>query len=131
VFDTFQIPYSALERAHETVITAVAQVGAGTIIRGGVARGAPEEGGLGQRDRWALWEQAKLEELLTPGESRSAFLLRFTLTHPDLHTTIAGTMNPNHLAENLRVAETGPLPPDVYAEAKRRLAAVSEQPADG
>jgi aryl-alcohol dehydrogenase-like predicted oxidoreductase len=128
VFDTFQIPYSALERAHETVITAAAQAGAGTIIRGGVARGAPEEGGLGRRDRWAIWEQAKLDELLAPGESRSAFLLRFTLTHPDLHTTIVGTMDPDHLAENLRVAATGPLPPDLYAEAKRRLEAVGEKP---
>jgi aryl-alcohol dehydrogenase-like predicted oxidoreductase len=129
VFDTFQIPYSALERAHEMVITAAAQAGAGTIIRGGVARGAPEEGGLGQRDRWARWEQAKLDELLAPGESRSSFLLRYTLTHPDMHTTIVGTLNPEHLADNLQVAATGPLPQDVYAEAKRRLAAVGEQPA--
>lgn len=131
VFDTFQIPYSALERAHETVITAAARAGAGTIIRGGVARGAPEEGGLGQHDRWARWEQAKLDELLAPGESRSAFLLRFTLTHPDMHTTIVGTLNPDHLAENLRVAASGPLPQDVYAEAKRRLATIGEQPAAG
>jgi len=129
VFDTFQIPYSALERAHETAITAAAQAGAGTIIRGGVARGAPEEGGLGQRDRWARWEQARLDELLAPGESRSAFLLRYTLSHPDMHTTIVGTLNPEHLADNLRVAATGPLPQDVYAEAKRRLAAIGEQPA--
>jgi len=131
VFDTFQIPYSALERTHETVITAAAEAGAGTIIRGGVARGAPEEGGLGQRERWARWEQAKLDELLAPGESRSAFLLRFTLTHPDMRTTIVGTLNPDHLAENLRVAATGPLPQNVYAEAKRRLAAIGEQPAAG
>jgi aryl-alcohol dehydrogenase-like predicted oxidoreductase len=110
------------------VITAAAQAGAGTIIRGGVARGAPEEGGLGQRDRWAIWEQAKLDDLLAPGESRSAFLLRFALTHPDLHTTIVGTMNPDHLAENLRVAAAGPLPTDLYAEAKRRLEAVGEKP---
>jgi aryl-alcohol dehydrogenase-like predicted oxidoreductase len=129
VFDTFQIPYSALERAHETMITAAAQAGAGTIIRGGVARGAPEEGGLGNRDRWARWEQVKLDELLAPGESRSAFLLRYTLSHPDMHTTIVGTLNPEHLADNLRVAATGPLPQDVYSEAKRRLAAIGEQPA--
>ncbi|MBI3625739.1 MAG: aldo/keto reductase, partial [Candidatus Rokubacteria bacterium] len=131
VFDTFQIPYSALERAHEKVITAVAKAGAGTIIRGGVARGAPEEAGLGQHDRWAIWEKAGLDELRAPGESRTAFLLRFTLSHPDLHTTIVGTMNPDHLAQNLRAAEAGPVPPDVYAEAKRRLDALGEKPADG
>lgn len=141
VFDTFQIPYSGLERAHDKVITAAARAGAGTIIRGGVARGAPEAAslrrrirarlGLGQGDRWAIWEKAKLDELRAPGESRTAFLLRFTLSHPDLHTTIVGTMNPDHLAQNLRAAETGSLPPDVYAEAKRRLDAAGETPAGG
>jgi aryl-alcohol dehydrogenase-like predicted oxidoreductase len=129
VFDTFQIPYSALERAHETAITAAAQSGAGTIIRGGVARGAPEEAGLGNRDRWANWERAGLDELRAPGESHTAFLLRFTLSHPDMHTTIVGTMNPEHLAENLRAADAGPLSPDIYAEAKRRLDAAGEKPA--
>lgn len=126
VFDTFQIPYSALERAQEQVITAAAQAGAGTIIRGGVARGAPEEAGLGQRDRWATWEKARLDELRAPGEGRTAFLLRFTLSHPDVQTTIVGTMKPEHLAENVRAALAGPLPADVYAEARRRLEAVGE-----
>ena len=94
-----------------------------------MARGAPEEAGLGNRDRWANWEQAGLDELRAPGESRTAFLLRFTLSHPDMHTTIVGTMNPNHLAENLRAAEAGSLLADVYAEAKRRLDAAGEKPA--
>src|SRR5918912_783177 len=31
VFDTFQIPYSALERAHEALITAAAQAGGGAL----------------------------------------------------------------------------------------------------
>src|SRR5262249_32841973 len=70
VFDTYQIPYSALEHTHEAVISAAAQSGAGTIIRGGVARGAPEDAGLGNRDRWASLERAGLDELRAPGESR-------------------------------------------------------------
>ena len=37
VFEVFQIPYSALEREHEQLITDAAKAGAGTIIRGGVA----------------------------------------------------------------------------------------------
>ncbi len=140
VFDTFQIPYSGLERAHEQLITVAAKAEAGTIIRGGVARGAPEGAGLrrwirvrlglGERTRWSIWEKARLDELRGPGEGRTAFLLRFTLSHPDLHTTIVGTMNPDHLAQNLRAVEAGPLAPDVYAAAKRRLDAVGEKPAD-
>ncbi|MBX3082805.1 MAG: aldo/keto reductase [Anaerolineae bacterium] len=127
VFDAFQIPYSALERRHEDLITKAAEAGAGIIIRGGVARGEPGSG-LGGEDRWAKFEQAKLDELLDAGESRTGFLLRFTLSHPHCHTTIVGTMNPAHLDENLAIAAKGPLSADVYAEAKKRLDAVGEKP---
>lgn len=120
-FDVFQIPYSALERDHENSIIKAAQAEAGTIIRGGVGRGEPGVG-LGDTNRWAAWEKAKLDELLDEGESRTAFLLRFTLSHPGMSTTIVGTKNPDHLAENMRIAEKGDLPTEVYVEAKRRLA---------
>jgi aryl-alcohol dehydrogenase-like predicted oxidoreductase len=39
VFDIFQIPYSAFEREHEEIITKAAGRYAGTVIRGGAARG--------------------------------------------------------------------------------------------
>jgi aryl-alcohol dehydrogenase-like predicted oxidoreductase len=128
VFASFQIPYSALERDHEDWITRSAQAGIGTIIRGGVARG--EVGvGQGREDRWARFEEARLDELLAPGETRTAFLLRFTLSHPHMHTTIVGTLHPEHLADNIAAAQAGPLPADVYAEAKKRLTAVGVKPA--
>jgi aryl-alcohol dehydrogenase-like predicted oxidoreductase len=130
VFTSFQIPYSALERQHENVIAAAAKSGAGVIVRGGVARGAPEEAGLGNKDRWSLWEKAKLDELLAPGEGRTGFLLRFTISHPDMDTTIVGTLIPEHLQDNLKAANAGVLPADVYAEAKRRLTAAGEKPAE-
>lgn len=121
VFDAFQIPYSALERTHEAAISAAARAGAGTIIRGGVARGEPGAG-LGAQERWDAWEKAKMDELLEPGESRTSFILRFTLSHPDMDTTIVGTKNPAHLKENLAAAANGALKPEVYEEAKKRLA---------
>jgi len=127
VFETFQVPYSALERRHENLITRAHEAGAGTIIRGGVARGEPGQG-LGNAERWATWEKAGLDELLSPGESRTQWLLRFILSHPGIDTTIVGTKNPEHLRENVQAAERGPLPADVYAEAKRRLDAVGERP---
>ena len=55
--------------------------------------------------------------------SRLEFMLRFTLSHPELSTTIVGTSSLDHLAGNLAVAAQGPLPADVYAEARRRLQA--------
>ncbi len=128
VFDAFQIPYSALERRHEEWISRASETGAGIIIRGGVARGAPDDAGLGAIDRWAVWEKASLDELRSPGESRTAFLLRYTLSHPGLDTTIVGTLQPEHLQQNIEQAMAGPLSPDIYAEAKRRLSAAGEEP---
>jgi aryl-alcohol dehydrogenase-like predicted oxidoreductase len=132
-FDAFQIPYSALQRDHEDVITKASDAGMGIIIRGGVARGAPEdwEGrhyymvpNDTMRD---LWDTAKLDELLD-GMSRTAFMLRFTLSHPALDTTIVGTSSVDHLRDNLVTAADGPLPADVINEAKTRLAAAGAQP---
>ena len=133
IFDAFQIPYSALQRDHEEVITRASAAGAGIIVRGGVARGAPEDwegrhyymvAGETMRD---YWETAKLDELLD-GMSRTAFMLRFTLSHPDLDTTIVGTGSTAHLTDNLAAAARGPLPEDLLAEAKQRLAAAGARP---
>jgi aryl-alcohol dehydrogenase-like predicted oxidoreductase len=126
VFDVFQIPYSAMEREHETIIAEASAAGSGIIIRGGAAKGAPSEGkqsGL----QWERWRQAKLDDLLgdmTPME----FILRFTFTNPDLDTTIVGTANPAHLKTNVDVLLKGPLPAELYTEAKRRLAAAGSAP---
>jgi aryl-alcohol dehydrogenase-like predicted oxidoreductase len=129
IFDVFQIPYSAVQREHETLISTAASKGAGTVIRGGVAKGALSDDkqdasprGLTPGDVQDAWQRAKLDDLLD-GSSRSEFVLRFTLSHPDVHTTIVGTVDPGHLATNLAAAREGPLPADVYAEAKRRLSA--------
>ena len=67
-------------------------------------------------------EHAKLDELLE-GRSATEFLLRFTITNPDVHTTIVGTLNPAHLHENIAAVFQGPLPATVYHEAKHRLTA--------
>jgi aryl-alcohol dehydrogenase-like predicted oxidoreductase len=115
------------------VISDAADAGSGIIIRGGVARGAPEVDDAtlerypefwrpmveARRDRWA---DADLDDLLD-GMTRMEFMLRFTLSHPDLHTTIVGTANLEHLADNVAAARRGPLPADVYETAKSRLAA--------
>jgi aryl-alcohol dehydrogenase-like predicted oxidoreductase len=128
VFDTFQVPYSALEREHEDWINESGKAGIGVIVRGGVAKGEPGMG-LGRTDRWEKFESAKLDELRDPGESRTSFLLRYTLTHPHTDTIIVGTLHPAHLTENIEAIAHGPLLPAVYTETKRRLAAVGVVPA--
>jgi aryl-alcohol dehydrogenase-like predicted oxidoreductase len=130
VFDEFQIPYSAVQRDCEDLITEAAAKGAGTLIRGGAARGAAaedknwavgplsQEKGLGQRN----WDDSGIDGLLEQaGMGAHEFMLRFTLSHPALTTTIVGTSNPAHLAGNIALAEKGPLPADLYEQAKKVL----------
>ncbi|MBN1249820.1 MAG: aldo/keto reductase [Anaerolineae bacterium] len=119
-FDTFQIPYSALEPEHHDVITRAAEAGMGIIIRGGIAKGGPESD-VARADRVNLWEAAGLNELLPEGMSPAEMILRYTLTHPHCHTTIVGTLNPEHLAENVAAAMRGPLEPDLYVEIQHRV----------
>jgi aryl-alcohol dehydrogenase-like predicted oxidoreductase len=126
VFDVFQIPYSAVQREHEAVISAAAEVGAGIVIRGGAAKGAPAEGKQ-SGVQWERWQQAHLDDLLA-GMTPMEFILRFTFTHPDMDTNIVGTISPAHLQDNINVLLQGPLPPDLYAETKRRLATAGAAP---
>ena len=126
VFDVFQIPYSAVEREHEAVITAAAGAGAGIVIRGGAAKGAPSGGGQAGT-QWDRWQKARLDDLLQ-GMTPMEFILRFTFTHPDMDTNIVGTISPAHLQDNINALLHGPLPPELYAEAKRRLAAAGSAP---
>jgi aryl-alcohol dehydrogenase-like predicted oxidoreductase len=128
VFDVFQIPYSAVQREHEDLITAAAEAGAGTLIRGGAARGAPAQDkawrqgplGLPAGEGQRRWTDAGADDLLD-GLSPIEFTLRFTLSHPGLSTTIVGTSNPEHLRANLEMAQQGPLPAGQYARAKETL----------
>ena len=126
IFDVFQVPYSAVEREHEDAISRAAEAGAGIVIRGGAAKGAPsteKQTGL----QWDRWKRAQLDDLLD-GMTSVEFVLRFTFSHPHMHTTIVGTVNPAHLQANLVALEKGPLPSDVYVEAKRRLGAAGLMP---
>jgi aryl-alcohol dehydrogenase-like predicted oxidoreductase len=124
VFDTFQIPYSCLAREHHRWITKAAEAGAGIIIRGGIAHGGPDA----EIQRPALndiWSRAQLDDLLTDGMQRAELILRYTLSHPHCHTSIVGTCNVDHLADNVASASKGPLPSDLYEAVTTRVAAAT------
>jgi aryl-alcohol dehydrogenase-like predicted oxidoreductase len=113
-FEAIQVWYSAVIRYSEHAISKAAAKGWGTIIRGVVRQPYDvtlEEG----------FERANLDELRAPGESRIRFLIRFAISHPDLHTAIIGTQSLGHLAENVAAVESGPLADDVLVEARQRL----------
>ena len=95
-FEAFQIPYSLLERRQKPHNRGDQGRAGHDRPRWGQAA-SPE--GLGSQESWALWQRAKLDELLTDGESRTTWLLRFTLSHPAIDTIIPGTLNPNTCRE--------------------------------
>ena len=68
-------------------------------------------------------DYGRSEELI--GMSRMEFVLRFTLSHPGLSSTIVGTSKIAHLRSNVAIAEKGPLPADLYEEARGRLGVTS------
>jgi aryl-alcohol dehydrogenase-like predicted oxidoreductase len=131
VFDVFQIPYSLVEREHEELIHQAAQTGAGIVIRGGVARGLiikdesviegyPEFQRASFQARRRAWRETEVDDLLD-GMTPMEFMLRFTLSNPDMSTTIVGTANPDHLKANVEAATRGPLPGDLYDAARARF----------
>jgi len=131
VFDVIQTPYSLVERDHEELMHQAALNNIGVIIRGGVARGVMVKDAAlindypaflqpGFRARRQLWQQTRVEDLLQ-GMTVMEFMLRFTLSNPDMNTTIVGTANPEHLLANVKVAARGALPTDIYAEACQRF----------
>jgi len=104
--DHTRLRCSALQLEHEAAIAQAARAGAGVVIRGGVARGEPGAG-QGSTDVWQYWKQANMGKLLE-GVSTTEFMLRFTLSNPDVHTAIVGTLNPAHLQENIAAVRKGP-----------------------
>lgn len=121
-FAAIQVWYSALERASENAMSEAAKRGKGMIIRGVVRTIEP------YASLTDFVEQVGLNDLRADGESAAQFLLRFAIAHPALHTTIIGTKSLDHLADNSKAVEAGPLPADVLAEAQRRLAAAGIAP---
>jgi aryl-alcohol dehydrogenase-like predicted oxidoreductase len=128
VFDVFQVPYSVVQREHEALIARARALGAGTVIRGGTARGnasaennwrrgvVDQAEGEGRR----RWEASIIEQVLQ-GMPAMEFVLRFTISDLAVCTTIVGTSNPEHMRANVSVAAKGPLPAALYDEAKRRF----------
>lgn len=102
-----------------------AKNGAGIVIRGGAAKGGP---GKEEGDFWQTWQRVGLDDLIGGEMERMEFILRFTYTNPDLDTTIVGTINPDHLQHNIDALLKGPLPDDLYQEAKRRLTLAGSMP---
>jgi aryl-alcohol dehydrogenase-like predicted oxidoreductase len=151
VFAIFQIPYSGTEREHEAIIDEAAAAGAGIVIRGGMSTGvlaaddasakdgpnlsASPQARAGAQGFWFVdkderrsrLERADVSDLLDTDMSMSEFMLRFTISHPNVHTTIVGTTNIGHLWSNVEAVKAGSLPAEIYEEAKRQYTVPADE----
>ena len=85
-----------LKRDHEEWIARAGEAGVGIVIRDGVAQGEPGSG-RGSAERSEAFERAGLDVLRQASETRSAFVLRYTLSHPHAHTIIVGITRSEHV----------------------------------
>jgi len=69
-----------------------------------------------------------VDEVLSDCESPTAFLLRGTIPHPQMHPTIVATRDLRPLAETLRSVEAGPLAGDVNGTPMGRRSGVYMRP---
>ena len=103
--DVLQLPYSAFDREHETVLAGAAAAGIGTIVRsGGSVRGRNSRNPR-VREAWRAVSQGGLFADMSPSELN----IRFTAGHPDVHTLIVGSANPAHVRENVASLLKGPM----------------------
>ena len=128
--DVFQVGYQPMQRESEEWIARLGDDGRGIIIRSRAAKGQPHyEGTLAYTQgriasgpgTWVNFEKAGLDELRDDGDSRVAFMLRYTISLPQAHTVVVGTQSLDHMQENVSAVQRGPLSPDTLKEANRRL----------
>jgi aryl-alcohol dehydrogenase-like predicted oxidoreductase len=112
--ESIQLVYGCMTRLSENVI----QKAHDDYNIGIVARGAIRNYVHIYAERF---EVARLSELFEKDETKQDFFIRFVISHPAITSTIVGTRSISHLMNNIKAMEKGPLPTDVYAEAKRRL----------
>lgn len=121
--DTWQFTYNFLSaEAGEELIPALADQNIGTIVKRPLSNVVWDlteepEGDFFARP-WRRAQQLPLESLA--GDlPMIEFAMRFVLSNPDVNTLLVGTVNQQHISENIRLAAKGPLPADVLDNAMR------------
>ena len=112
--DTWQFTYNFLSpEAADELIPTLSEENVGTIVKRPLSNVVWEiEKEPGDDFLGKPWQRAKQLPLdaLRGNLSMVEFSLRFVLSHPGVTTVLVGTINEEHLADNIRVAAKGALP---------------------
>ena len=135
-FSMVQVPYSALQRQNEAVISELHRAGKAIVARGVTGRGAPAKSwatrpiGTADGEAQRLWARAGLDELLQ-GMSRIEFMIRFALSNDEVDVCLVATTEADHLAADVEYAMRGRLDAALFQTTCQRLAAAGGGPGQG
>ena len=125
--DTQEFTYNVLyQEAARVLMPTLASRHMGTIIKRPISNAVWERPARpGDSFSSGPWDRAQILPLrdLAGDLPLVEFVLRFTLSHPGVCTAIVGTTNPDHLQDNVRIAEAGPLPTASLKAAEAAFAA--------
>jgi len=120
--DTWQFTYNIIsQEAAWELIPVLRELSMGTIVKRPLSNVVwrfeerPEGDFLGRP-----WERAREMPLgeLARDMPLTEFALRFVLSHPGVDVALVGTISEEHLREDVRYAEKGPLPEEMVRRAK-------------
>ena len=120
--DTQEFTYNILyQESADNLMPALKSQGMGTIIKRPISNAVWQQKERPEGDYMGgPWDRAQSIPLADlAGEMPILeFVLRFTLSHPDVCTAIIGSTNPDHIRANVRVSDGETLPDDVVNEAR-------------
>ncbi len=120
--DTQEFTYNILYQEADTdLVPTLREQGMGAIIKRPIANAVylreDRPGGDYSGNSWDRARQFPLQEL-AGGMPPVEFVLRFTLSHPDVSTAIVGSTNPENIEANARVSDGQRLPDGTLQKAK-------------
>jgi len=126
-FDTLQISFNVVDQDPlKELLPMAKEKGMGVIIKRPIANAVWDSRPGASSSRQTYWQRAqRMQEmgaLEAAPEDGIALALGFTLAHDEVDTAIVGTSDPEHMENNIRIAEEVlPLPQGVVKELHRRF----------
>lgn len=119
--DTWQFTYNFLSpQAGEELIPTLTELNIGTIVKRPLANVVWDIVEKPEEDYFLRpWQRAQQLPLksIAGGLPMIEFAMRFVLSHAEVDTILVGTTNPQHISDNIRLADKGSLPGEILDRA--------------
>ncbi len=129
IFDTIQVPYSAVMPENTNAIDRAKRQGVGVIARGTLGEGAPIAGDPSRalyKKLKSRWEQSCLPGMAESAENITEFLIRYSLSNPNVDVALFGSANPEHIKANAESAAQSLLTAEAVEKVQNSVAEAIE-----